>query len=231
MPAMKHYQIPRFENDWDALLATEFRQAYFQDILNYLNEALGQELKIYPAIEHTYAAFENTVPSKVRVVLIGQDPYHGPGQAHGLSFSVPSCYKTPPSLRNVYKELKQTIDGFSIPNHGNLEAWAKQGVLLLNTILTVEHKKAASHRNIGWAKLTDAVIRKISETQTGIVFMFWGKYAQKKADLVADNQHLILKAAHPSPLARNAFLGCNHFQLANQFLTQQGKPIIRWHLD
>ena len=225
------YQVPFFNNQWDELLSEQLPQKYFQNIIDCLNKSLDESLQIYPPINQTFAALEGLRPAAIKVVLLGQDPYHGPGQAQGLSFSVPKDQKIPASLRNVYKELNQTIPSFKLPNHGNLEPWFHQGVLLLNSILTVEHKKAASHRKIGWELFTDAVIRILSKEYSGIVFMLWGKYAQKKESLIASNKHLVLKAAHPSPLARNAFLGCNHFRLANNFLEDKGQIPINWNLD
>lgn len=220
----------KIEETWKKALFSEFQQPYFSEIKTFLKGQYAAGRTIYPPGNLIFNAF-NTVPlPAVKVVILGQDPYHGPGQAHGLSFSVPKTAKVPPSLRNVYKELLEDIPGFEKPKHGNLEHWANQGVFLLNAFLTVEHKKAGSHQKIGWANFTDAVIKKISDERDGVVFMFWGNFAKKKAVLVDDNKHLILQAAHPSPLAGSAFLGNKHFSQANVYLKEQGKDIIDWIL-
>ncbi|MEN9393567.1 MAG: uracil-DNA glycosylase [Pseudomonadota bacterium] len=191
-------------------------------------KAAGKQ--IFPNSEEWFRALELTPLEKVRVVILGQDPYHGPGQAHGLCFSVQPGVRPPPSLVNIYKEL-QTDLGISRPHHGFLEHWATQGVLLLNSVLTVEMTKAASHRGKGWEKFTDAVIRLVNAKTDPVVFMLWGNYAQKKADFVDSARHLVLKAAHPSPLsAHNGFLGCRHFSQCNAFLESKGLPPIDWAL-
>lgn len=221
----------KIEETWKKALAEEFQKEYFAKIKSFLKEANAEGKTIYPPNNLIFNAFDKVPLPEVKVVILGQDPYHGPGQAHGLSFSVPKTAKVPPSLRNVYKELMEDIPGFEKPKHGNLEQWADQGVFLLNAFLTVEHKKAGSHQKIGWAHFTDAVIKKISEEQEGVVFMFWGNFAKKKAVLVDAEKHLVLEAAHPSPLAGTAFLGNKHFSQANAYLKKQGKDVIDWVLS
>ncbi|WP_027468089.1 uracil-DNA glycosylase [Deefgea rivuli] len=196
-----------------------------------LTEFLQQEISvnkpIYPAKNDWFRALEWLAPEQVRVVILGQDPYHGAGEAHGLSFSVPFGVKTPPSLRNIWQELARDL-GITPPQHGNLSGWAEQGVLLLNTSLTVEANKAGSHAKKGWETITDAVIAHLSQSQSGIVFMLWGAHAQKKAYLIGE-QHCILLSVHPSPLsAYRGFIGCGHFSAANAYLQQQGKKEIDW---
>lgn len=220
----------KIEETWKVALAEEFQKEYFTNIKTFLKEANTEGKAIYPPGNLIFNAFNKVPLSDVKVVILGQDPYHGPGQAHGLSFSVPLTAKVPPSLRNVYKELMEDMPGFEKPNHGNLEKWADQGVFLLNAFLTVEHKKAGSHQKIGWAHFTDAVIKKISDECEGVVFMFWGNFAKKKAVLVDAEKHLVLEAAHPSPMAGTAFLGNKHFSQANAYLGKQGKATIDWIL-
>jgi len=220
----------KIEETWKIALEEEFQKEYFSKIKTFLKEASVEGKTIYPPANLIFNAFNKVPLSKVKVVILGQDPYHGPGQAHGLSFSVPKTAKVPPSLRNVYKELIEDVPGFEKPKHGNLEKWADQGVFLLNAFLTVEHKKAGSHQKIGWAHFTDAVIKKISDECEGVVFMFWGNFAKKKAVLVNAEKHLVLEAAHPSPLAGPAFLGNKHFSQANAYLEKQEKAIIDWVL-
>ena len=221
----------KIEESWKAALTKEFQQDYFVNLKSFLRSELMAGKTIYPPGGLIFNAFDTVPLNEVKVVILGQDPYHGPGQAHGLSFSVPKTAKIPPSLRNVYKELTEDIAGFQKPKHGNLEAWAHQGVFLLNAFLTVEHKKAGSHRKAGWEKFTDAVIKKISDEREGVVFMLWGNFAKKKAALVDKNKHLVLEAAHPSPLAGTAFLGNKHFSTANAYLEKQGKDAINWILE
>ncbi|MFK7798624.1 MAG: uracil-DNA glycosylase [Aureispira sp.] len=221
----------RIEETWKKALAEEFQKEYFAQIKTFLKTAHNEGKIIYPPGKLIFHAFDRVPLPNVKVVILGQDPYHGPGQAHGLSFSVPREAKTPPSLRTVYKELETDIEGFEKPNHGNLEKWADQGVFLLNAFLTVEHKKAGSHQKVGWGHFTDAVIQKISDEREGVVFMLWGNFAKKKAQLIDGSKHLILEAAHPSPLARNAFLGSKHFSQANAYLKGQGKEGIDWVLE
>lgn len=215
---------------WKAPLLPEFEADYMARLEAFLLGEKAAGKQIFPNSEEWFRALELTPLEKVRVVILGQDPYHGPGQAHGLCFSVQPGVRPPPSLVNIYKEL-QTDLGISRPHHGFLEHWATQGVLLLNSVLTVEMTKAASHRGKGWEKFTDAVIRLVNAKTDPVVFMLWGNYAQKKADFVDSARHLILKAAHPSPLsAHNGFLGCRHFSQCNAFLENKGLPPIDWAL-
>lgn len=215
---------------WKASLLPEFEADYMARLEAFLLGEKAAGKQIFPNSEEWFRALELTPLEKVRVVILGQDPYHGPGQAHGLCFSVQPGVRPPPSLVNIYKEL-QTDLGISRPHHGFLEHWATQGVLLLNSVLTVEMTKAASHRGKGWEKFTDAVIRLVNAKTDPVVFMLWGNYAQKKANFVDSSRHLILKAAHPSPLsAHNGFLGCRHFSQCNAFLESKGLPPIDWAL-
>lgn len=221
----------KIEESWKEVLKDEFQQPYFGAIKQAL---IGEKKKgktIYPPGPLIFNAFNTTPFKDVKVVILGQDPYHGPGQAMGLSFSVPRGVRTPASLRNVYKELETDIEGFVRPKHGDLTKWAKQGVFLLNAMLTVEHKRAGSHKKLGWQKFTDAVIKRLSDKREGIVFMLWGGFAKKKKVLIDDFKHHILEATHPSPLAGNAFLGCKHFSKANELLVLQGMTPIDWILD
>ena len=215
------------EPSWYNLLEKEFQKSYFQDIRDRVKKAYQNKL-IFPPPKLIFNAFNLTPVDKVKVVIIGQDPYHGEGQAHGLCFSVPKGIKTPPSLLNIYKELKNDINK-EIPDHGFLEDWAKQGVLLLNSVLTVESGKANSHKNIGWEKFTESVIKRISQKKENLVFLLWGNFAQKKELFIKSNKHLILKSSHPSPLsAYNGFLGCKHFSKTNDYLTKNNIEEIRW---
>ena len=219
------------EESWSKQLANEFTQPYFQSIVQFLKteKALGKV--IFPEGKAIFKAFELTPFDEVKVLILGQDPYHGEGQAHGLCFSVQHGIKPPPSLVNVFKELQQDL-GLPIPKHGNLSTWAKQGVLLLNASLTVEAHKPMSHAQIGWAEFTDAVIQKLSSQKTGVVFLLWGRFAQQKEVLIDTSKHFVLKAAHPSPFsAHNGFLGCKHFSQTNTILTQQQKTPIDWRID
>jgi uracil-DNA glycosylase len=215
---------------WKAPLLPEFEADYMARLEAFLLGEKAAGKQIFPDSEEWFRALELTPLEKVRVVILGQDPYHAPGQAHGLCFSVQPGVRPPPSLVNIYKEL-QTDLGISRPHHGFLEHWATQGVLLLNSVLTVEMTKAASHRGKGWEKFTDAVIRLVNAKADPVVFMLWGNYAQKKADFVDSARHLVLKAAHPSPLsAHNGFLGCRHFSQCNAFLEGKGLAPIDWAL-
>ena len=220
---------PQIEESWKEVLWEEFESAYFANLKEFLL-AEKQNHTIFPPGSLIFNAFNHTPFENVRVVLLGQDPYHGQGQAHGLCFSVPSGIKPPPSLVNVFREINSDL-GLPIPNHGNLEKWADQGVLLLNATLTVRAKQAGSHQNRGWEKFTDAVIRKISDLQSGVVFLLWGRYAQAKQTLIDHNKHHILMAAHPSPFsAKSGFFGCRHFSKTNELLIQNGFPPIDWQL-
>lgn len=215
------------QKDWKVLLKDEFEKEYFHDLVKFLKTEY-QNKTIYPKGKNIFKAFEFTPPQDVKVVILGQDPYHGVGQAHGLSFSVPEGIAIPPSLRNIYKEIKDDLNK-EIPTTGNLENWAKQGVLLLNATLTVEASKAGSHQNKGWETFTDAVIKQLSENNKNIVFMLWGNYAKNKGQIISNENHLILQAAHPSPFAAHrGFFGCKHFSKANYYLKTQNKSPIEW---
>lgn len=220
----------KIEASWKEALAAEFVKPYFAEIKSALLEARERGSEVYPRGSLIFNAFNSTPLSEVKVVILGQDPYHQPNQAMGLSFSVPRDVKIPASLRNVYKELARTIDGFVVPKHGDLSHWAEQGVLMLNASLTVERDKAASHAKIGWQQFTDAVIKTISDRCEGVVFMLWGNFAKQKADLIDKSRHYILTAVHPSPLAGNGFIGSNHFVQANELLSQQSKAPIDWQV-
>lgn len=220
----------KIEESWKAVLKDEFEQPYFQNMATLLRDAKNGGKKVYPPGSLIFNAFNSTPFSAVKVVILGQDPYHNPGEAMGLSFSVPKGVRIPPSLRNIYQELHKDV-GFTIPSHGDLSKWAAQGVFLLNAMLTVEHKSAGSHRKIGWQNFTDAVIRKLSEQRQGLVFMLWGNFARRKKVLIDPSRHLVLEAAHPSPLAGGAFFGSRHFSQANQYLQKQEKTPIDWSLD
>ena len=216
------------EKSWKDVLKIEFEKTYFKNLVSFLNsEKMKHE--IYPEDSMVFSAFNHTPFEKVKVVIIGQDPYHGKGQANGLSFSVPDGVKIPPSLLNIFKELKTDL-GFEIPLSGNLEHWAEQGVLLLNTTLTVRANEPGSHQKKGWEIFTDKVIELISEKRKNVVFLLWGKFAHEKEKLIREDKHLILKAAHPSPLARGAFFGCRHFSKTNEFLAAKNTSPIDWDL-
>jgi uracil-DNA glycosylase len=228
MEAPSKYDI-NIESGWKNELKNEFHQPYFQELRDFL-VVERKEFTIYPKGGHIFRAFDATPFAKTKVVLIGQDPYHGPGQAEGLSFSVGSGIKPPPSLVNIYKELKEDI-GFNIPNHGHLINWANQGILMLNSVLTVRANQPASHRNKGWEKFTDAAIKQASENKTHLVFLLWGKYAQAKSELIDASKHLILKAAQPSPYSAAAgFFGCKHFSKTNTYLKEHGQEPVNWQL-
>ncbi|WP_337843245.1 uracil-DNA glycosylase [Rheinheimera sp.] len=216
---------------WQDVIGAEKNQPYFIDTINYLKQQRAAGQVIYPPESMVFNAFKYTPFDQLKVVIIGQDPYHGPNQAHGLSFSVPQGVAIPPSLRNIYKELQLEYEDFRYPDHGCLENWAQQGVLLLNTVLTVVANEANSHRQLGWEQFTDQVIRAISAQAQGIVFLLWGSHAIKKGQLVDKQKHHILTAPHPSPLsAHRGFLGCGHFVKANALLTEQGKAPICWQV-
>lgn len=217
-------------DSWKNSLGEEFSKAYFQQIALHLKTEKAAGKTIYPPGSLIFNAFRLTAFDDVKVVIIGQDPYHGQGQAMGLSFSVPKGVTTPPSLINIYKELKQDI-GLAIPKHGDLSYWATQGVLLLNASLSVRANEPNSHAQIGWHDFTNAVIRKISDEKEGVVFLLWGKFAQDKQDLIDGVKHHVLKAAHPSPFsADKGFFGCRHFSKANEYLIKNGKDPIDWKL-
>ena len=215
---------------WRERLSDEFAKPYMAELKSFLCSEKANGKRIFPKGCDWFRALDLTPPDKVRVVILGQDPYHGLGQAHGLCFSVPSGTDPPPSLKNIYKELESDV-GIRPASHGFLEHWAKQGVLLLNSVLTVEMGRPASHRDRGWEQFTDAIIREVNASETPVVFMLWGSYAQKKAAFVDTLKHLVLKAPHPSPLsAHSGFFGCKHFSKANAFLESRGLPPIDWAL-
>jgi uracil-DNA glycosylase len=211
---------------WQDKLGGEYDKPYFQKLMAFLNEEMKTQT-IYPVNSLIFNAFDCCAFDDIKVVIIGQDPYHGEGQAHGLCFSVNEGVKMPPSLKNIFKEIQSDL-GQDIPTSGNLERWAKQGVLLLNAILTVRASKAASHRNKGWEEFTDTVIRLISEEKEQVVFLLWGNYAQQKGKIVDEKKHLVLKSAHPSPLSAKQFFGHQHFSQTNAYLEKCGKTAIEW---
>lgn len=216
--------------DWKKALSDEFSKDYFEEIVAFLKHEKQAGKTIYPAGPNIFHAFEAAPLHKVKVVILGQDPYHGPGQAHGLSFSVQRGVKPPPSLVNIFKEIHNDL-GLPMPTHGNLEHWAKQGVLLLNAALTVEAHKANSHAHIGWHRFTDAVIKTVSDERPHVVFMLWGKFAQGKAELIDKKKHLILMSAHPSPYsADHGFFGSHPFSKANAWLEAHGMEPVDWSL-
>lgn len=217
------------ENTWRTALQSEFDKPYFAELAAFLHEEKRQGKQIFPPGDKIFKAFELTPLDKVKVVILGQDPYHGYGQAMGLSFSVPEGVPAPPSLKNIFKEIESDL-GITMSGKPNLESWARQGVLLLNAVLTVRSGEPTSHSAIGWQTFTDAVIKKISDNCNGVVFLLWGNYARSKAPLIDRDRHFVLEAAHPSPLARGAFFGCRHFSKANELLAAQGKEQINWQL-
>ena len=215
---------------WEAFFEQEFEQDYFKSLKQFLTQEIKDKHSIYPAPENIFRAFDLCDFENTKVVVIGQDPYHGPGQAHGLSFSVPQGVKSPPSLQNIYKEIKEDL-GFPIPTSGNLELWAKQGVLLLNATLTVQKSSPASHSNKGWEHFTDHVIEKLNKDKEHLVFLLWGKYAQNKGSMIDTKKHRVLTAAHPSPFsAHSGFFGCKHFSKCNAYLKKTGQEPIDWEI-
>jgi uracil-DNA glycosylase len=220
----------QIEESWKKVLKEEFEKPYFQHIITFLKAEKATGKVIYPPGPLIFNAFKQTPFDKLEVVLLGQDPYHNQGQAHGLSFSVPDGVPKPPSLVNIFKELHNDL-GINIPESGNLEKWARQGVLLLNASLTVRQNEPGSHAKTGWLQFTDSVIRKISDEKEGVVFLLWGKFAQEKQALIDETKHFVLKAAHPSPYsANNGFFGCRHFSMTNELLMKQHKSPIDWKL-
>lgn len=218
------------DSSWKNILKAEFSADYFKDLRQFLVEE-KKNYSVYPPGRQIFSAFNLTPFEQVKVVIIGQDPYHGKGQAHGLCFSVPQGIKPPPSLVNIYKELEADL-GIKPPQHGNLENWSRQGVLLLNATLTVRANQAGSHQNKGWEKFTDNTIRKLSSEKFGIIFLLWGKYAQNKEQLIDINRHYILKAPHPSPFsACSGFFGCRHFSKTNEILQKTGREAVDWNPD
>lgn len=217
----------RMAEDWKALLAEEFDKPYFNDLVRFVKEEYAQSV-VYPSGANIFRAFDKCPFERLKVVIIGQDPYHGPNQANGLCFSVNDGVAFPPSLQNIFKEVSSDI-GVAMPTSGNLDRWAEQGVLLLNAVLTVRAHNAASHAGRGWEQFTDAVVRTVAERKQGVVYMLWGSYAQRKGAIVDSAKNLILKSVHPSPLsAYRGFFGCRHFSLANGYLKQLGKEPICW---
>lgn len=219
----------KIEQSWKNALADEFGKPYFESLVRFLHKEKADGQVIYPPGSQIFRAFDLTPVEQVKVVILGQDPYHGPGQAHGLSFSVPAGIPAPPSLKNIFKEIETDL-GVQMSGYPDLEKWARQGVLLLNAVLTVRGGQAASHSKIGWQEFTDAVIRYISDNCEGVVFMLWGNFARTKAELIDRSKHVVLEAAHPSPLARGAFFGCRHFSRANEALASFGRTPIDWRL-
>ncbi|WP_417565900.1 uracil-DNA glycosylase [Marinobacter sp.] len=220
----------RPDRGWQEHLSEEFRQRYMQSLAAFLaaEEQAGKVL--FPASHHCFNALNSTPLEQVRVVILGQDPYHGPGQAHGLCFSVRPNVATPPSLVNIFKEIQGDL-GISPPDHGCLQPWAEQGVLLLNSVLTVVQGQAGAHQGKGWETFTDRVIETVNREREGVVFLLWGSYAKKKGQHIDRNRHLVLEGPHPSPLsAYRGFFGCRHFSKANDWLRQRGKPTVNWEL-
>lgn len=216
------------ESSWHEILKEEFEKPYFKELVDFLHQEKSNGKIIFPPGKLIFNAFDTTPFNDVKVVILGQDPYHNPGEAMGLSFSVPVGVKLPPSLKNIYKELAQDL-GIIVGESGDLTRWARQGVFLLNAMLTVEKNLAGSHKNIGWQKFTDAVIQKLSEHRENLVFLLWGNFAKSKKSLIHPEKHLILEAAHPSPLAGGAFFGCRHFSKTNKYLINQGILPIEWN--
>jgi uracil-DNA glycosylase len=216
---------------WADILNEEKQQPYFQQIMQFVDTERAAGKTIYPPEQDVFNAFTFTAFDKVKVVILGQDPYHGPNQAHGLCFSVQRDLKPPPSLVNIYKELASDISDFTVPQHGFLQSWAEQGVLMLNTVLTVEQAQAHSHAKIGWERFTDAVIQQLSDHCHGVVFILWGSHGQKKGAVIDKQKHYVLSAPHPSPLsAYRGFFGCKHFSQTNDLLRQQNKKTINWQV-
>ncbi len=219
----------QIEDSWYELLSDEFEKPYFEQLVTFIKSELKQKKIIYPQGSQIFNAFEMTPFDKLKVVILGQDPYHKPSQAMGLSFSVQKGIRIPPSLLNIYKEIQRDLN-IPIPEHGDLSSWAQQGVFLLNTILTVEDSLPGSHQNIGWKIFTDAVIQKISDLKEGVIFLLWGNHAKAKIALINTNKHYILESAHPSPLAGNKFYENGHFSRCNEYLKKQGLDQIDWSL-
>ena len=219
----------RIEQSWKDALAEEFGKPYFESLVRFLHKEKAEGQTIYPPGSQIFRAFDLTPVDNLKVVILGQDPYHGPGQAHGLSFSVSAGVPAPPSLKNIFKEIESDL-GVRMSGYPDLEKWARQGVLLLNAVLTVRAGTPTSHSKIGWEEFTDAVIRYISDNCEGVVFLLWGNFARSKSALIDHSRHHVLEAAHPSPLARGAFFGCRHFSKTNDLLKAQGKAPVDWVL-
>ena len=220
----------KIEESWKEVLYEEFKKPYFEQIKDALIQEKENGKIIYPPGPLIFNAFNQTPFDQVKVVIIGQDPYHNPNEAMGLCFSVPRGVKVPPSLKNVFKEINRDLN-ITIPKHGDLTSWASQGIFLLNAMLTVRKNDAGSHKNIGWQTFTDAVIKLLSDHRSNIVFLLWGNFAQSKGQFIDPQKHFILSAAHPSPLARNAFSGCSHFSKTNEILIKNGQSPIDWSID
>ncbi len=220
----------QMHESWKTALKAEFEKPYFAELKRFLQAEKAAGKTIYPPGSLIFNAFNSTPFDQVRIVILGQDPYHGPGQAHGLCFSVQHGVKPPPSLVNIYKELQSDV-GITLPTHGCLQSWTTQGVFLLNAILTVEANKPASHQKRGWEEFTNAAIQQLSLQREGLIFMLWGNFAQQKATLIDERKHTILKAPHPSPFsAHTGFLGCGHFSKANAILTARGEAPVNWQV-
>jgi len=219
--------ISNLSHAWQEFLKVEIQKTYFAQLIEQLKQEYSSKT-VFPPVDQLFNAFNFCPPDQVKVVIIGQDPYHAVGQAHGLCFSVPPGTKIPPSLRNIYKELSVDVEGFVPPKAGDLSGWASQGVLLMNAVLSVEGGRPGSHRHLGWETFTDAAISELSLKYKNLVFLLWGSYAHGKEKLISPDHHLILKAAHPSPLARGAFFGCRHFSQTNRYLSQHGKQPVNW---
>jgi uracil-DNA glycosylase len=220
----------QLESSWLAALADQFQQPYMRALKDFLQEEKRSGVSVFPPGAEIFSAFDHAPLHKVRVVILGQDPYHGPGQAHGLCFSVRPGVAIPPSLQNIYKELQRDLN-IAHPGHGNLTAWADQGVLLLNSVLTVAANRAASHQGKGWETFTDRVVELVNRERENVVFMLWGSYAQRKGAVIDARRHCVLKAPHPSPLsAHRGFIGCGHFSAANAYLAEHGQAPIDWAL-
>lgn len=217
----------KIEESWSKFLADEFEKEYFINLTETIRKEVASRIISYPKGSEIFNAFNKTPLDQVKVVILGQDPYHGEGQAHGLSFSVPDGIQPPPSLINIFKEIEDDL-GVKAPRNGNLERWAKQGVFLLNSVLTVRAGAPASHSKIGWTTFTDSVIKRLSDEKSGLVFLLWGNFARSKKELIDTKKHYVLEAAHPSPLARGAFFGCKHFSRTNEILKSLGKDPIDW---
>lgn len=217
--------------NWNSIIEHEKQQPYLKETLKYVQQRRDEGITVYPPQDEVFNAFNYTPFEDVRVVILGQDPYHGPDQAHGICFSVKPGIKPPRSLNNMYKELADDIEGFTIPQHGYLESWATQGVLMMNAVLTVEEGNANSHKKLGWETFTDMIIDKINQEKEGVIFLLWGGQAQKKGARIDTSRHHVLSCAHPSPLsARRGFFGCKHFSKTNELLQKQGLKPINWQV-
>jgi len=227
---MNQTRTIQLETSWKRRLEAEFDQPYMQSLRSFLQQRKSSGAQVYPAGNRIFNALNSTPFDAVKIVVLGQDPYHGPGQAHGLCFSVQSGIETPPSLMNICREIHDDL-GIPVASHGYLKSWAEQGVLLLNAVLTVERGQAGAHQGKGWEQFTDRVIALLNERREGLVFMLWGAYAQKKGAFINPDRHLVLKAPHPSPLsAHRGFLGCRHFSAANHYLQQHSVGVVNWTL-